>query len=492
MSYEEHLRIWGPSPGPEWGSGGIFGLSYCNKILYFTLAFEAKAFFVGRGERVYAFDQVGPGPASGGDTYNAAYCAGEELFFGGWVHAPAFFKGKTGTWGEIDFRNKYSHVHFYDTERDEVRLLWKESAHHESRWVGEISEIVFSPLRDSLLLARGDGHENLGIFELSREGKMSRLSDLPGLKGAHFLDYACFDIQGDWAGGIDGVQCFDLGSARSYSYFVQDWAKISVDGGGVRWRGSGYAISAFARYYHFFRGGVLVGNPVEPELERPTFLRLMDFGVQGAPQPSPQRSNALAVGGGILAPFSSMPHGGLHLSDLSIVRDVNEARAPSVLIYISPPQARLVGAYGARITSLTKAGSRVLIAYNTAPNLGGKDSSPMEIGFRGIMSVEEEQLVNRQSPPLLMKFRGRNVLNEHFGGVPLLGYRERRLVIFASRDNLLEVFESDAGTPPELLSQESYSLRAGRNEIDLGGFLGIVSFRLRERDDSLRAYLSLQ
>ncbi|MCS7107014.1 MAG: DUF2139 domain-containing protein [Acidilobaceae archaeon] len=492
MSYEGHLQIWGPSPGPEWGSGGIFGLSYCNRILYFTLAFEAKAFFLGREARVYDFHLVGPGPASGGDTYNAVYCGGEELFFGGWVHAPVVFKGKTGTSGEIDFRNKHSHVHVYDTERDEVRLLWKESAHHESRWVGEISEIVFSSLRDSLFLARGDGHENLGIFELERGGKMHRLSDLPGLKGAHFLDYACFDIQGDWAGGIDGIQCFDLQSAKSYRYFVQDWTKVSVDGGGVLWRGSGYAISAFARYYHFFRGGVLVGNPVEPELERPTFLRLMDFGVRGAPQPSPQRSNALPIGGGILAPFSSMPHGGLHIPDVSVVRDINEVRAPSVLIYISPPQARIVGVYGARITSMTKAGSKVLIGYNTAPNLGGKDSSPLDIGFRGITSVDEEQLINRQSPPVLLKFRGNNVLNEHFGGIPLLGYRERKLVLLSSRDNVLEVFESDAGTPPELLSSESYSIKTGKNEIDLGGFVGIVSFRVRERDSSLRLYVSLQ
>ncbi|MCX8196192.1 MAG: DUF2139 domain-containing protein [Acidilobaceae archaeon] len=492
MSYEQHIRLWGPRFGPEWGSGGVFGLNYCNGVLYFTLAFEAEAHFLGKNKKVYRFELVGPPPTSGGDTYNASYCAGEKLYFGGWVHAPALFKGKVGTSGEIDFRNKFSHVHVYDTEREEVRLLWAESERHESRWVGEVSEIVYSPLRESLFLARGDGHDNLGIYELdAKGGKMARLSELPGLKGAHFLDYACFDIQGDWAAGIEGIQCFDVGSAKAYRYFVKDWRAISVDGGDVKWRGSGYAIGAFARYYHFFRGGVLVGNPVEPELERPVFLRLMDFGTHLAPQPTPQRSNALAVGGGILAPFSAAPHGGLHLEDQSIVKDVNDVRSPSVLIYISPPQARIVGAYGARITSMTKAGSKVLIGYNAAPNLGGKDASPLEIGHRGILGVDEDYLLNRPSPPLTLKFRGRNVLSEHFGGIPLLGYREKRAVVLSSRSNSLEVFESDFGTPPELVSKESYSLSEGRNEVDLGGYFGIVSFRLKERDEALRLYFVL-
>ncbi|MFN4045899.1 MAG: DUF2139 domain-containing protein [Acidilobaceae archaeon] len=493
MVFEKFLELRPSGYGPEWGSGGIFGLKYCRGTLYYTLAFEAEAHFIEEsGESVYRFTALGPGPASGGDTYNAVDCVDDMLFFGGWVHNPAVYKGKVGFKGEIDFRNKFSHVHSYDLRERSVKLLWSDTIRHESKWAGEVSEIIFDPVNSKLLIARGDGHVNLGVYELDpKSGEAGMLSETPSLKGSRFLDYSCFDMQPDWVRGVDGIQCFDLVSRKQIKHVIRDWSSISVDGGGVEFRGSGYAVSAYTRYYHFMRGGFLVGNPVEPELEEPRFVRLLDFGGALYSQLSPQRSNALPAGGGILAPFNAYTHGVLHIDSVDVVRVINRVRGPSVLLYITPPQARIVGVYGARITSMTKMGSKILIAYNTSPNLGGLDSSPIDVGFRGLTAVDEDTLLNRGSPPAAFKFEGIMVGSENFGGIPLSGYKNKKLKISASKSNTLTIYEYDAGLPPSLVSTEKYRVGEGLERVELEGFHGIVSFKLEEPDASSMLYVYL-
>ncbi len=165
--------------GPEWGgSGGIFGLRYHRGgTLYFTLAFEAEAHFVdvkSGEEKVYDFTLLGDAPTSGGgDTYNAVETVDEFIYFGGWVHAPAVYRKDR----RILFTNKYSHVHAYDTKEGTVKLLWKDSIHHETDWAGgEVSDIIYDPYNDRLLLAREDGHANLGVYSLDRKtGKAEAL-----------------------------------------------------------------------------------------------------------------------------------------------------------------------------------------------------------------------------------------------------------------------------------------------------------------------------
>ncbi len=151
------------------GSGGIFGLRYHNGVLYFTVAFEAEAHFIDMKsgeEKTYDFILVGDAPpTSGGDTYNAVETVDEFIYFGGWVHAPAVYREDR----RILFNNKYSHVHVYDTEEGSVKLLWKESIHHETDWAGEVSDIIYDPYGDRLLLAREDGHTNLGVYSLDRK-----------------------------------------------------------------------------------------------------------------------------------------------------------------------------------------------------------------------------------------------------------------------------------------------------------------------------------
>ncbi len=163
------LPYFPPRYGPEWGSGGIFGLKYHRSTLYFNLAFEANAYFIREDKTsIYRYEMVGYQPVSGGDTYNAVDSIDNYIYFGGWVHAPAKYLGRGERGATISFVNKYSHVHEYNVDNDQVRLLWKENIHHPTDWAGEVSEIIYNPVEDDLLIARADGMTNLGVYKLDR------------------------------------------------------------------------------------------------------------------------------------------------------------------------------------------------------------------------------------------------------------------------------------------------------------------------------------
>ena len=488
--------MYRPRYGPEWGSGGVFGLTYYKGVLYYTLAMEAESHFILRDhELVYRFQQLGPGPASGGDTYNAVETVDDEIYFGGWVHNPAVYKGKAGFAGEIDFSNKYSHVHVFDTRNYSVKLVWSDTIRHEREWAGEVSQIIYDHVEDKLLLGRADGMRNLGIYLLDRgKGFAERISDIPGLKGSLFLEYACFDMQPNWFIGVEGIQCYGLHERKFFQYRVGDWTKISVDGYPSEYRGSGYAVSAYSRYWHFMKSGVLVGNPVEPEIDEPRYVRLFDFGLNPY---APQRSNALEMGGGILASFNAYSHGYLHPykwdnEEKEKIRRVNTIVGPSVLVYITPPTARIVLALGARVTSMTKMGKYLLLGVNNMPNLGGRDSTLIDVGTREIIKIPESQIISGRSPPVVFKVPGYLVGDRAFGGIPLAGYREKLLKIVARKPNRLKLVEYDIGLPPSTIEEAVFDIREGVNIIELSGYKNIVSFKYEYADNDQVTYITLE
>ncbi len=482
-----------PRFGPEWGSGGIFALKYHRGVLYFTLAFEAEAHFARKdGEKIYRFDLLGkgPGPRSGGDTYNAVEAVDDEIYFGGWVHAPAVYEGRIGKGGRILFNNKFSHIHAYDVEEDKVRLLWSDTIEHGTEWAGEISEILYDPLGDRLIVGRADGHRNLGIYSVDRrDGKAKPISDLPALKGTHHLDYVCFDVQKDWRKGAEAIQTIDLVTGRRIITDIS-YGEASVDGGGVRWPAPGCATSAYSRLFFFVRGGVLVGDPLA-DLEPLSFVRLFDFGLSGY---SPSRTMAKPIAGGVLVAFNAYTHGMLHPRDefeKKMLEANNFINGPSILLYITPPAARIVAALGARVTSFEKVGETLLVAASTGANLAADDATPMDVGFRDISAVSVDNLLTSKPPPVAFVILGRHVEDKAWGGIPLYGYRESILVVNSNQENKLTIYEYDFNLPAGRAESEVYSLKQGRQVLNLSSHRGIISFKFEQTDPEakIRMYL---
>lgn len=481
------LESYNPRYGPEWGSGGIFGLKYHRGVLYYTVAFEAIANFVHVRDnyvRRYRYEFVGPLPTSGGDTYNAIEAVDNFIYFGGWVHAPALYRGReSGSLATISFVNKFSHVHVYDIEDDSIRLLWKESLHHETDWVGEVSEIIYDEIGDRLLLARGDGMVNLGVYQIDRKGGSYRqLSSKPAQKGSIIYDHVCFDILENWVQGASGIQCIDLVEDKVKTLSFGDIRQRSVDGESVESPLTGVAASAYGRFFLFVRGGVFVGNPIDESIESIKFVRMFDFVKSGY---NARRTMAKPVGGGILVAFNAFTE--------NVVKPTNEFEkmmfmatntivAPSLLVYITPPTARIVGAFGARVTGIEVIGDKILLAYNTMANSSRYDAQPIDGGYRGFFEVSTT-ILNSSPPPIGVKVLGTQVDNKTFGGIPLAGYREARMVVKASKSNKLKVFEYDIGLPSQDAFEDVYSISIGKNIIDLHVYgNSIVSFKLAEAD----------
>lgn len=493
-----------PSYAPEWGSGGIFGLKYYRGVLYYTLAFDAVANFVtDSGVERYRFEQVGPLPTSGGDTYNAVEAVDDSIYFGGWVHAPAVYEGpESSLRGTISFVNKYSHVHFYDVEDRRVSLLWKEGAARRDEWAGEVSEIIYNPVQDELLIARGDGTINLGVYGIDRRtGEPRKLSERPALKGALVYEYACFDILERqikdvhgvlFTKAVTGIQCVNLTNGKVTYTSLGDISKRSVDGAPVSWPQTGPAASAYGRFFLFVKGGVFVGNPIDEDTEPVRFLRLFDFGDSGY---FSRRTVAKPIGGGVMVAFNAYSESLVRPTNQfeeMVARATNTIVGPSVLLYITPPMARIVGVYGARITSFEPVGDRLVIGANTMSNTSRYNALPLDIGYRGFMIEPISEVLSR-TPPVRFSVPGALVKDKVFGGIPLAGYSRPRLVIRAGRGNRLHVYEYDFSLPAQDAYEETYDVTGGKNVIDLSGFgSSILSFRLEDPDPRARIVIDLQ
>ena len=468
----EKLHRFVPRYGPEWGSGGIFGLRYHRGVLYFNLAFEAEAHFITDGEdKIYNYGLVGPEPTSGGDTYNAVEAVDNYIFFGGWVHAPAMYDKENR---KILFYNKYSHVHRYDIDEGKIELLWKETIAHESDWAGEVSEIIYDPVNNRLLLARGDGHKNLGIYSLPVSGgKAERISENPSLKGTIYEDTACFNL-GQWY--FEGFQYIDLIENKLELMSIED--SESVDGGPLIFPLTGSLTALSGRVFAFVRGGIVVGTPLYKE-ESPVFYRLFDFPETAY---APARSNCLKTHGGVLVAYNAFSDSlGTHLKPIV---------APTVLLYITPPQARVVAVFGNRVTALEKYGGKILVATNTMPNF--TRSTPNDVGYRDIV-ILEDSILQKSPPPLYISLKGEMVNRDYWGGIPLTGYKEPIITIIANKENTLDVYEYDLALPaaPEA-EREQIKVEKGRNKIDLSAYKGIVSFRFEKADYNAKIRISLE
>jgi hypothetical protein len=465
-------------------------LKYYRGILAYTLAFEAEAHFQkSEGESVYRFEELGPAPRSGGDTYNAVEAVDDDIYFGGWVHAPAVYGGRTGKGGKILFNNKFSHLHSYNAKEDRVRLLWKDTLAHEWKWAGEVSQIVYDPIADRLLIARADGHEHLGVFAVDRRtGQAEKISDTPALKGTPHLDYVCFDVRTDWTKGLEGIQTLDLVTGKWRTKRV-DFARDSIDGNGAYWPGAGCAISAFSRLFFFVRGGVLVGDPLG-DLEEMSFVRLFDFGTDY----SPSRTVCRAVAGGILVAFNAYSQSFLHPRnefETSMKSRANFVNGPSVLLYITPPQIRVVGAFGGRVTSFEKVGDKLVVAGSTAANLSADDATPVDTGHRDL-SVLDLGSVLANNPPVSFSVIGEHVMDGGWGGIPLDGRSQAELRIDSSKENSLTLNEYSLSLPVGPARSEILPLRQGRQSVDLSAYRGVVSFRLGTADPQARMAIRLQ
>lgn len=247
-------------------------------------------------------------------------------------------------------------------------MLWKESLRDPEKWVGEVSEIIYNPYRDELLLARADGHYNLGVYVLDRKtGKAKKILDKPALKGSLHLEYACLAVH-RYPHGFEGIECVDLIGDK---HIIIEKPELTVIDSKKNIPDPlvGPVASLEGRLLVFVRGGAIVSDPINNEHY---FVRLFDI---PCTQYSPLRVNAIPYGGGIVTAYNAYVHDIIHYSEKPITKNIY---IPTMLLYVVLPIIQILGVFGARITSIEFVGDKLLLATNTIANTDRYDASPYD------------------------------------------------------------------------------------------------------------------
>ena len=335
-----------------------------------------------------------------------------------------------------------------------------------------------------MLLAREDGDENLGIYTLDRDsGVAERIREEPTLKGEILHDSIFFASGDNFSTGIKKILCLDIIENKWTTYNLT--GVKTLEGDKLFMPSVGDMASAYNRLFTFVRGGILVGNPLNDEKFK--YVRLLDFFTFQAPM----RSNVLYVNGGLLIPYNAH-HDAIYrpkgFEDKIKSTFSNTIAAPTLLLYIIPPMIKIVGVFGARITSMEKIGDKILMATNTAPNVGAEDATPYDTGYRGF-SVMDINALQNTPPPVSISFptalpslAKKKMKHNIFGGIPLDGYKEANLIFYSSKTNEMKVYQYDLSLPLNSAIKDKFDIAPGKNIIDLSSFSGVVSFSLAKED----------
>ena len=165
---------------------------------------------------------------------------------------------------------------------------------------------------------------------------------------------------------------------------------------------------------------------------------------------------------------------------------------PSVLVYITPPIVRIVGVFGARITSMERVGNHLIVGTSTMANVGASNATPVDGGYKELIPLRVDDILKAKGIPLEYHLSGNIVLDLAFGGIPLYGYKNPRMILHASKENEIFVIEYNASMSLEEAEKDQYKIEEGKNEIDLSTYPGIVSFKLKNVDNKAKIRILLE
>ncbi|MDJ0269753.1 MAG: DUF2139 domain-containing protein [Aigarchaeota archaeon] len=232
--------------------------------------------------------------------------------------------------------------------------------------------------------------------------------------------------------------------------------------------------------YAFVDDGVFVGDPTGTYNWTPdsVFVRLFATGHGVARYAPCRRVKVVSFGGGLLVPITK--------SDIEN-SPVPATSASGILLFMDESCVKIIHASG-RITGLAVTPDSIQLATVTSENT--HTSTRIDYCFKQLLKLPHD-IINKHPPPLSLILAKRLTAGEQLGGIPLNGYHKKRVVTTSNNDNILMVREYDTSAPENSADEEKYTLKKGRNEIDLDGFGRIVSFKFEKNDQAGHLYLYL-
>jgi hypothetical protein len=148
---------------------------FANKFIYLKFHPKTRELIVHDGScaKVYAdgnliysyelLDSLKPGGKKfGGDTHGAIVNTKDSVFFGGFAFADVSLDNDT-----LTFINKYSHIHKIGPDGREINLVWYDGPGTNTSYVGEVTDMLYSPKDEAIYFTRGDGGYDIWKLDLN-------------------------------------------------------------------------------------------------------------------------------------------------------------------------------------------------------------------------------------------------------------------------------------------------------------------------------------
>lgn len=300
---------------------------------------------------------------------------------------------------------------------------------------------------------------------------MTKVSNHPALHATILLDYIIADT-------LHGAQLIDMNTDKVTVVKYEDIP--SIDGGPVTFSSPALA-TLRNKLCYFSKGGVFIGDPTGTYGFKPhsLYLRLFHMSMNCA-RYYPGRCKIVPFAGGLLVP--------MNIQDL-FPRPTRVNAPTGILLFFDEGFVKVIYTCG-RISSIAVTPDGILLGTVTGENTRLL-SNQIDFSCKTIVKLPHD-IINRTLPPLTITLSLGIKGGDYFGGIPLLGYRSKKLVLKLKRDNVLYIYEYDGFMRPNEVEADKYQLSEGRNIIDLEaqGYNRIVSFKLEKNDERGYVYIN--
>ena len=440
---------------PEW---------FAHKAIFLAIHPKTKELIVHDGvcAKVYAndeliysyehFDKFKPGGKRfAGDTHGAITITDSEVYFGGFAYSDVSLSDHN-----LIFVNKYTHIHRIREDGRTVDLVWHDGPGTETTYVGEVTDMQYSPKENAVLFTRGDGGADIWKLDLNTmQVERVTYTHLSILKMELYDDTI---VTGGPDGyGSDGhIVRLNL---RDYTVTTYTSAGNYITGTiEVLRKMSGQVIQYYNRFWAFGSGYAV---EIEPKwnwirMQFPFFRFSRPLMVVGR-----RSQKAYVAGVPILAvnPWDT--------------NDEPRASAGFLLRWDVPvPQIVMQTGY---VSGLATDGKYLYIAGSPQNALFRGNPVNYEPGRGNIIVMPVSDVFSKPKTPVIVTDEYADwAANDIRLGVPLAGFTKKVLKVKAPTAMTLRVYNYYNWPASAFVETSDVSLSAGWNTIDLSPYDGIV------------------
>jgi hypothetical protein len=433
---------------PEWTANKHMYLKFHPKTRELIVHDGTCAKVYADGELIYAyeyFDRFKPGGKRfEGDSWGAITNTENSVFFGGFVYADVSLSGNN-----LTFENKYSHIHRIGPDGRTVDLVWYDGPGTTTTYVGEVTDMLYSPKDNAVYFTRGDGGVDIWKLDLDTM-KVSQVTTT----GRSLLKMELYDDR-IFTGGPGCIVVYNLRDGTTTT--ITSVNGLYIDG--TPRTMDGQVVHYMNRVWIFGSGSVIEFIP-----EYNLYYQLPFFRFNKTPKVVGKRSQKVYIGGTpVLAVNPADSSTGVRMPAGFLMRF--EGPAPQIIMPVG------------HTTGLETDGRYLYIVSQPQNALYRGNPVNYEPGRGGVFTIPVNEVFRKPLAPVAIQDEVSNwVAGDYYLGVPINGFSKRILKVRAPATFTLRLvfYYIWPATPNDYAELVDVSLSTGMNTIDISSYDGIV------------------